>query len=575
MKIMVKGPSCPFAATWTRVSCTCALLLVLQASSHHEVDATKAALKALTGDAFIRQDKSCMAFASNEGNTLIHRAFHSNPDESNFNVANAARESELFYVEMSSNPIGSSDVPASSPDQAFQIRVGQGGQIYSLSGAYGEAMPPNSNVNEAFVKDVCQMVAVGTSEINQAGSAILNTANTDMNDSPFWSSNAGPNMDAFGASPSAAVDCSKNSCRMLSWGQPFRTDESQDGSSALFYTRYTHCGNGVLEVTNMVHNMADAPSTPQGTNNYSGAGSFHTVYSPAISLRHSTFQDVRSGDDISFFDGNNDTEKDAPLFVSGAIVQMVDTTTGYTVFTEGVSSPTSSAVELPCVSSTGTRVACDDVSTPDADQIILILDPDQACTVETSLSTNVGKTVISCSLDLTDQSEFGYETRYDPITLIDSSDDGVSLDTDGIWCWGRHGKFLMFFNTTNDTLEDINAKLGYGVDGGASSTLDVVFDTAQVSFAGKTREDSKAIAIVHGTTSAQDARGKTFLRLGQDLPASNDALKLVSCLRTLLYMWMFISAFGSSFTRYIILPYFFMLAMLPSPLSLWLSDCTT
>jgi hypothetical protein len=545
MKIMVnKSPSCPFAATWTRVSCCCALLLFLQGSSHREVDATKAGLEALTRDAFIRQDKSCIASASNEGNTLIHRAFYSNPDESNFNAANAARESKLFYVEMSSNPVGSSDVPASSPDQTFQIRVGEGGQIYSLSGAYGEAMPPNNNVNEAFVQDVCQMVAVGTSHINQAGSAIRHPANTDMNDSPFWSLNAGPNMDAFEASSSAAVDCSKNSCRMLSWGQPYRMDESQEGSSALFYTRYTHCGNGVLEVTSMVHNMADALSTPQGTSNYSGADSFHTLLSPAINLRHSTFQDVRSGDDISLFDGNDDTEKDAPLFASGALIQMVETTTGYTVFTEGVSSPTSSSVELPCVSSSGTRVACDDALAPDAEQIILILDPDQACTLELSLSTIVGKTVISCSLALADQAEFGYETRYDPITLIDSSDDGVSLDTDGIWFWGRRGKFLMFFNTTNDTLEDINAKLGYGVNGGASSTMDVVFDTAQVSFAGKSREDSKAIAIVHGTTSAQDARGKTFLRLGQDLPARNDAIKLVSFLRTLLYIWLCSNALG-------------------------------
>ena len=58
-------------------------------------------------------------------------------------------------------------------------------------------------------------------------------------------------------SPNVAKYCNGHTCGFTGWNQHAHVPTIFK-SSALYYTRYTDCGHGVLEVTSGIHNFGDS-----------------------------------------------------------------------------------------------------------------------------------------------------------------------------------------------------------------------------------------------------------------------------------------------------------------------------
>ena len=167
---------------------------------------------------------------------------------SSWNEKSASHEALLFNAEIRHiDP---------DPNRAWTLRVGQGGNIYSFRGAFGEAIPPQHHDVAPFIDEVWQMVAVNQKYnrdpelpayyIHQAGVYMKDKEYTEI---PFYS-------------PNIARHCESNpvsgtlQCSFASWGQHAHVP-SPYHSSVLYFNRYQDCGNGVIEVTSAIQNIAD------------------------------------------------------------------------------------------------------------------------------------------------------------------------------------------------------------------------------------------------------------------------------------------------------------------------------
>ncbi len=148
------------------------------------------------------------------------------------------------------------------PEQSWQLRVGKGGQIYSLRGdSFGEAMPPQfrgqakgdfGTQYAPWVDEVLQIVSVNTD---------INNANPD---SKYFMHGAGvyltdPLLTKPFYNPILASGAGKqdNSYVSVNWAQQAHV-ESKWRSHAIYYNQYRDVGRGVIEVTSMVYNFAEA-----------------------------------------------------------------------------------------------------------------------------------------------------------------------------------------------------------------------------------------------------------------------------------------------------------------------------
>ena len=148
---------------------------------------------------------------------------------------------------------------------SYQMRIGKGGQIYSLRSAFGESIPPQYrkpkkggdaqqvNVSAPWIDEVWQMVAVDSKQnsrknkekyfIHQAG---VYLRNTDQK-TPFYS----PLLADF-------HDEKTQSYRVVNWGQQAHTADNLTAkftSDILYYTAYTNLGNGIIQVDGMIYNF--------------------------------------------------------------------------------------------------------------------------------------------------------------------------------------------------------------------------------------------------------------------------------------------------------------------------------
>ena len=170
---------------------------------------------------------------------------------SEWRPTNSEYESDNFLAEMSHSDADS--------NRTWTMRIGTGGSVYSLVGAYGEAVPPQDSAHSAWVDDVLNMgVAVDTSLngandnpyfVHQAGTYHgtnpWNNKDYDMpyTPSPFYSLNV-------------AGHCEEEECSFASWGQQAHIPVPWT-SDTLYLSRYRDCGDGVIESTQLIHNDAD------------------------------------------------------------------------------------------------------------------------------------------------------------------------------------------------------------------------------------------------------------------------------------------------------------------------------
>ncbi|MGB0149962.1 MAG: putative metal-binding motif-containing protein [Flavobacteriales bacterium] len=169
-------------------------------------------------------------------------------------------ESSVFQAEMNIAAPG-------SEFNSYQIRIGKGGNLYSLRGAFGESVPPQFRpdpwVQETYgggasyapwVDEVWQMVAVdgqlnnspdSSYFIHQAG-VYLKTPNQTE---PFFSPMLAEHFDE----ESQSYSC-------VNWGQQAHTEDLESAgftSSLLYYSKYSVVGDGVLQVDQMMYNFGD------------------------------------------------------------------------------------------------------------------------------------------------------------------------------------------------------------------------------------------------------------------------------------------------------------------------------
>jgi len=174
-------------------------------------------------------------------------------------------EQKVFHGEM----IHRQDI-----DNSYTLRTGKGGQVYSLRGPFGESVPPSWREDGAqqspWNDEVWQFVATctkynGFDRAKKAGSLPLLTKlkikRSKFADS-FFVHNSGayiPDDSKFGSlyCPLLAneMDQSGRCFRMLNWGLVPQI-KTIHRSPILFYTQVRDAGDGVIELTWVVHNFS-------------------------------------------------------------------------------------------------------------------------------------------------------------------------------------------------------------------------------------------------------------------------------------------------------------------------------
>jgi hypothetical protein len=150
----------------------------------------------------------------------------------------------------------------SDENESYVMRIGKGGQIYSLISEFGESVPPQHDNNSddnggltlrPFIDEVWQMVAVDGALndrdgdkyfIHQAGVYVKHSEGQTQ---PFYS----PMMAEY-------YNSTDNSLTVVNWGQQAHTDDNVDilhDASVMYYSKYTNLGKGIIQVDNMMYNF--------------------------------------------------------------------------------------------------------------------------------------------------------------------------------------------------------------------------------------------------------------------------------------------------------------------------------
>ena len=174
-------------------------------------------------------------------------------------------ESQVFLAELDHHQ---------TPADSFRLRVGQGGQIYSLRGVFGESVPPSYRDARAdrspWNDEVWQFVAVcskynGPKSPEKVG-PVPEAFARSLADSPYQSTFFIHNSGAYIPGDAAVAslycpllafeaDAGRRRIRTLNWGlvPQVRTIHR---SPVLFYGQTRDVGEGIIELTWVVHNFS-------------------------------------------------------------------------------------------------------------------------------------------------------------------------------------------------------------------------------------------------------------------------------------------------------------------------------
>lgn len=199
--------------------------------------------------------------AADRGETTITLAY--TPSGSIW--AEGLDESQVFLAELTHRQ---------GPADSFKLRVGQGGQIYSLRGPFGESVPPSyrdaRNDRSPWNDEVWQFVAVcskynGPKSLAKAG-PVPEAFARRLADLPYKSTFFIHNSGAYIPGDAAVAslycpllafeaDAGQRTIRTLNWGlvPQVRTIHR---SPVLFYGQTRDVGDGIIELTWVVHNFS-------------------------------------------------------------------------------------------------------------------------------------------------------------------------------------------------------------------------------------------------------------------------------------------------------------------------------
>ena len=381
--------------------------------------------------------------------TLIHQK-----SPSYWNAMADPFEKDLFLAEMSHK----NDI---DDRQSWTIRIGKGANIYSFRGKYGEAIPPQYHENAVFIDEVTQSVSVNQEKNRNSGKPyFIHQAGIYTKDGDFT-----PKKNPF-FSPNIAKYCGGNECLSGSWGQQAHVPTFHS-SDVLYFNGYRDCGDGVLELTSVIHNAAD---------DLDDGDEVSYLNVPWGGVRRSNLRDIL----ISNADGTLEHNYPMPSFFDTQITDMRETG-GFTTFTENIKASeeafASSAFTMPNVDGQNLNLVV--ASGLTVDDPVKSEQWNMPC-----FRTNIEKTVIIktgcqfCSLYLTN--EEGY--RFFVPEIIH-------------WSWA--GEYIYFCGPLRDPSdrqirEDADAwKLNNHLTIGTKIT---VFFANE----GKPEEENSALTFVHG-----------------------------------------------------------------------------
>lgn len=212
-----------------------------------------------------------------------------------------------------------------SISNSFEMRIGQGGQIYSITNDdRGEAMPPQFRAQDStklapWIDEAFQMVQVATSEqgnsntdkyfLHQAGTYQY----TDFMAQPFYS----PSLLSGTTDPSTYV--------MANWVQQghlnYTTGENQYPAKSIVYTKYRLVTGGVVEITQMAFNY--------------GSQTLDHFNIPWGGVRRSTFPEIMVGDYNADDSVSGSFYSTPPLWNTN--LNKLDSNGGWCMYAEGTS----------------------------------------------------------------------------------------------------------------------------------------------------------------------------------------------------------------------------------------------
>jgi len=146
-------------------------------------------------------------------------------------------------------------------ERCWEIGIGKGGQMYSMTSSFGEAMPPQSPQSQ-WMDETWQFTTIyepllgrdlpkssqrfGNAFVHQSG-----IYTRQKGERPFYSPILADSFDA-----------ANRSFSVLSWAQI--PDPSVNRSGVLVYAQYRDLGAGVIEVTYVIYNFEKHPMTNLG-----------------------------------------------------------------------------------------------------------------------------------------------------------------------------------------------------------------------------------------------------------------------------------------------------------------------
>lgn len=159
-------------------------------------------------------------------------------------------------------------------DNSFRLRLGKGGQVYSLRGPFGESVPPSWRAPGGHISpwndEVWQFVAVCTryngvdasARAGRLSDATIAGMKNAAYRSSFFIHNSGvyipddAKIDSLYCPLLATEIRSEDRCyRMLNWGLVPQI-KTVHRSPLLYYTQVRDVGDGIIELTWVVHNFA-------------------------------------------------------------------------------------------------------------------------------------------------------------------------------------------------------------------------------------------------------------------------------------------------------------------------------
>lgn len=143
-------------------------------------------------------------------------------------------------------------------DKGWQIRIGKGGQIYSLIGPFGEAMPPQIHKGSEWNDEVWQLVSVcpakNDATLVKVGSKRSRPLAYFIHGSGIYKRD--PMLKETFYNPILAESATPSSYAILNWGQHAHVPTIHR-SSALYYTRLNVLEDGSIELNYSIHNFGN------------------------------------------------------------------------------------------------------------------------------------------------------------------------------------------------------------------------------------------------------------------------------------------------------------------------------